>query len=177
MLTHLLMVKMSVVKMCVSITNNKPIPYTICVCLRQSMSVTDSLFLSQTICVCHRQSVSVANSMCLSQTICVTDSFCLSQTFCVCHRQSVSVTDNLSVSLCLYQTLFLIILGLTFTNLYVVSSRFVRGISVFPRFQSKLCGPLVTGDRWLVKGDMWQIFHFFLFLIFFVWSALLFAKI
>ena len=65
-------------------------PYTVCVCHRQSVSVTDSLCLSQTICVCHRQSLFVK------------DSLCLSQTFCFCHRHSVSVTDSLFLSQTIY---------------------------------------------------------------------------
>ena len=51
---------------------------------------------------------------CHRQSACVTDSLCLSQIVCVCHRGS------LPVSLCLYQTLFLIILGVGFTYLYVI---------------------------------------------------------
>ena len=59
--------------------------------------------------------VSVTDSLCLSQTVFfVTDSLCLSQIVCVCHRKF------LSVSLCLYQAFFLIILGLTFTYSYMI---------------------------------------------------------
>ena len=43
MLTHLVMFEMSVVKVCASVTDNKPLPYTVCVCHKQSLSVKDRL--------------------------------------------------------------------------------------------------------------------------------------
>ena len=65
-------------------------PYTVCVCHRQSVSITGILCLSQTICVCHRQSLLVTHSLFLSQTV------------FVCHMQSVFVRD----SFCLSQKVF-----------------------------------------------------------------------
>ena len=97
---------------------------TLCVSHRYSVSLTYSLYLSQTVCVCQRQSVSVTDSLFLSQIVCV-----------CCHRKS------LSASLCLYQTL-LIILGLIFTYLYMI---FIK-IWVCPEPQYKryqLCWPLM----------------------------------
>jgi hypothetical protein len=92
---------------------------TVCIYDRPSASVTDSLWqtvcdthslgLSQTVCVCNIQSVSFTDSLCL----------CLSQTVYDCHRQSMSVTG----SLCLKRTLFLIILGLVFTYLYMIFTK------------------------------------------------------
>ena len=70
----------------------------------------------------------------MSEKVCVRHRQCLSQTVCVFPRHLVFVKDNLcfshvvlfftesffSVRLCLYQSIFLIILGLTFTYLYLI---------------------------------------------------------
>ena len=109
-------------------TNCVRLSQTSSVCHIQCVSVTYNMCLSQTVCVCHRQSVFVAENLCPSQTV------------CLCHRQFLSVTDFLfsvreriwlsqivcvshrkflSFSLSFYQTLFLIILCLNFTYLYL----------------------------------------------------------
>ena len=62
--------------------------------LRKLLSVTESLCRSENVCFCHRLVVSVTDSQCLSKIV------------FMCH------IGVLYVSLCLYQTLFLIILGL-----------------------------------------------------------------
>ena len=115
----------------VSVINSLCLEEIICVCHRQCVPVTDSLYLSKTVVVCHKRSlscqrkyVSVTDSICLSQTFCVvprscffTDSLCLSQTGCVCHRQFwFCARKFLYARLCLYQTIFLIILDLIFTK-------------------------------------------------------------
>ena len=106
-------------------TDNKPLPYTVCVFYRQSVS--GSLCLSQILCVPHRQHVSVMTicvcgsltqiffffvrgKICLSETVCVchektmpvTDCLCLSKSVCVFHRQYVSVKDSLILSQIVY---------------------------------------------------------------------------
>ena len=106
MLKHLVMFKISVVKMVWLYTDNKPPPYTVGVCHRQYVSVTHSLFLSHTVYVCHRQSMSVTDSCRLSQEIfvrqrknmSVTDIMCMSQTVCVFPWQSLFVTVPLCFS-------------------------------------------------------------------------------
>ena len=122
----------------VSVTVSLCLSQSVCVCHRQYVSLTDSLFLPQKVYVRQSQSMSVTHTCCLSQKtfacqrkkqvcfrhyVSVTDSLCLSETVCfccsdpcVCQKQVVHVTKNsLSVSLCLYQTLLLIICGIIFT--------------------------------------------------------------
>ena len=112
--------------MCASVRDNKPLPYTVCICHIQSVLVTDSLCMSQIICVCDRHSLSVADSLCLSQKVCVchrqyvsvTDSRCPSQTVCVFPRPSVFVTGRL----CLLQIVL------------PVTERFCLSVSVFEKY-------------------------------------------
>ena len=113
------------------------LPKTICFRQRQSSSYTESLYLSQRGYVCHRpllfftkylflseKNMSVTVSLCLSQTVSHSQSVSfpvslfLSQSPCVCPRYIVIFCHEkffLSVTLCLYQTFFLIILGMSFT--------------------------------------------------------------
>ena len=81
------------------------------------VSVKVSVFLSQTVYVCHRQFMSVTENLYPLENVWA----CLRQYLCVCHRQSVvCVTVTLCLSQIIYQALFLIILGLIFTWLYVI---------------------------------------------------------
>ena len=112
-----------------SVTDSVCLSQTVCVCHIHSVSLIDSLRLSQTTCVCNRHSVSVttiyfSHRQLLSVTdvffFSVRESMCLLQRVCVFPRQSVFVTNSLCLSqkvfFCLYQALFLIILGLIFTG-------------------------------------------------------------
>ena len=94
-------------KMVCFCTDNKPLPYTVCVCHiqsvcdRQSMSVTNRPCRSQTLdnIFCHRQSVSVTEVyVCQSHFVSVTHNMCPSQTVFFCHRQPPSVTENIFLS-------------------------------------------------------------------------------